>query len=145
MEFWAHEKVCHGSRREKNRKDEKRTILCHDLNGLYAVSLHRLCFATKKKNRWSSCFFQEKGISGGIVIIKGSDLSLEGNVFAECSKEEAEKFVKGGAEKAEGSDDENKEEWKSRKYSKDVSKLNVPFFLKCATPIRQKSEFRQKV
>ena len=47
----AREGVSWVEKRKKPRKDEKRTILCHDLNGLYAVSLHRLCFATKKKNR----------------------------------------------------------------------------------------------
>ena len=73
---------------------------------------HFIGYALRRRRKIDdrAVFFQEKGISGGIVIIKGSDLSLEGNVFAECSKEEAEKFVKGGAEKAEGSDDENKEE-----------------------------------
>jgi len=60
---------------------------------------------------------KEKGISGGIVIIKGSDLTLEGNVFLECSKEEAKKLVENDKEKIEtdkekkeGNEDDEKEE-----------------------------------
>jgi hypothetical protein len=54
--------------------------------------------------------FQEKGISGGIVIIKGSDLTLEGNVFGECSKEEAEKFANDAGSKKTGETDEGSKE-----------------------------------
>ncbi len=48
------------------------------------------------------------------MIIKGSDLTLEGNVFLECSKDEAKKLVQNEKEKIE-SDKENEEKDKDEK------------------------------
>ena len=61
---------------------------------------------------------QEKGISGGIVIIKGSDLTLEGNVFLECSKDEAKKLVQNDKDKIETDKEKKEEEEKDEKGDK---------------------------
>ena len=60
---------------------------------------------------------QEKGISGGIVIIKGSDLTLEGNIFGECSKDEAKRLVQADKDKKEKEreEKENKDKEETKK------------------------------
>ena len=57
--------------------------------------------------------FQEKGINGGIVIINGQDLTLEGNVFVQCTKDEAKKLIE---------KEEKKTQKEASKVKKDLNK-----------------------
>lgn len=42
--------------------------------------------------------FEEKGISGGLIELRGDTLDLQGNVFTECCKEEAVALLEGRSE-----------------------------------------------
>jgi hypothetical protein len=41
---------------------------------------------------------EDKGIMGGLIMLKGDTLDLQGNVFTECCREEAVAFVEGQTE-----------------------------------------------
>jgi len=48
--------------------------------------------------------FEERGITGGLIELKGESLELQGNVFTECCKDEAIALLEGRAEYKKRSD-----------------------------------------